>query len=283
MYDLIIRGAEICDGSGAPRARRRHRHRDGRIAAVGAVSGAARRELDADGLVAAPGLHRRAHPLRLPGLVGPGPDARRRGTASPSVVMGNCGFTHRALPARAPRAADGDAALRRGHADRGAARRHPLGVGDVPGVPRRRRTRATGDQRRGLRRPLARCATSSWATPPSSAPRLPTSWRACRTVVREAMRAGAIGFSTSESPTHFFGSGARCRAGSRRATRSSPSAAVLREFGRGIDRDRAAAPARRHRRQARRSGVLRRAGARRGPPGHLGAAARQPLRSRAAR
>ena len=70
--------------------------------------------------------------------------------------MGNCGFTIAPVPAGAPRAADGDAALRRRHADRGVASRHPLGVGDLPRVPRRRGAMAARGQRGGVHRPLGR-------------------------------------------------------------------------------------------------------------------------------
>jgi hypothetical protein len=53
-------------------------------------------------------------------------------------------------------------------------------------------------------------------------------------VVRDALRAGACGFSTSESPTHFFGDGtpAPSRVAPREEIRALAS--VLGEFGRGI-------------------------------------------------
>src|SRR5437588_10810620 len=55
-YDLIIKDAQICDGTGAPIYSGSLAVDDGRIAAVGKVSGAARREIDARGLVLAPGF-----------------------------------------------------------------------------------------------------------------------------------------------------------------------------------------------------------------------------------
>src|SRR5437667_5818144 len=90
-FDLLIRGGTLVDGTGAPARPGDVAIRDGRIAALGAVPGAARRVLDAEGAVVAPGfvdIHTHY-------------DAQvfwdRMLTISPwhgvtSVVMGNCGF-----------------------------------------------------------------------------------------------------------------------------------------------------------------------------------------------
>jgi N-acyl-D-aspartate/D-glutamate deacylase len=55
-YDLVIRGGTIVDGTGAPRVRGDVAVRGDRIAAVGDVPGRGRREIDARGLVVAPGF-----------------------------------------------------------------------------------------------------------------------------------------------------------------------------------------------------------------------------------
>jgi N-acyl-D-aspartate/D-glutamate deacylase len=58
-YDLLIRNAIVCDGTGAPACPGTLAVADGKIAALGAakdVAGSARREIDADGLVLAPGF-----------------------------------------------------------------------------------------------------------------------------------------------------------------------------------------------------------------------------------
>lgn len=55
-YDLLIRDARICDGTGAPVYSGAVAVENGRIAAVGEVSGSARREINAGGLVVAPGF-----------------------------------------------------------------------------------------------------------------------------------------------------------------------------------------------------------------------------------
>jgi N-acyl-D-aspartate/D-glutamate deacylase len=56
MYDLIIRGGTLVDGTGRPARGGDLAVEDGRIAAVGEVVGPARRSLAADGLVVAPGF-----------------------------------------------------------------------------------------------------------------------------------------------------------------------------------------------------------------------------------
>lgn len=55
VYDLIIRGGTIVDGTGAARFTGDVAVRDGLICAVGAVTGSATREIDATGLVVTPG------------------------------------------------------------------------------------------------------------------------------------------------------------------------------------------------------------------------------------
>jgi N-acyl-D-amino-acid deacylase len=93
MYDLIIRNGDVIDGSGMPRFRADVGIMDGRIAAIGKLRGErARQEIDADGHVVTPGIvdahtHMDAQVFWDP-----------IGTCScwhgiTSVVMGNCGFS----------------------------------------------------------------------------------------------------------------------------------------------------------------------------------------------
>ena len=56
MFDLVIRGGTVVDGTGAPPRRADVAIEGGRIVAVGRVDGAARRTLDADGLLVTPGF-----------------------------------------------------------------------------------------------------------------------------------------------------------------------------------------------------------------------------------
>jgi len=55
-YDLVIRGGQVIDGTGAPAVESDVAIKDGRIAAVGKISGAGREEIDARGQLVTPGF-----------------------------------------------------------------------------------------------------------------------------------------------------------------------------------------------------------------------------------
>ena len=91
-YDLVIKNGTVIDGSGLPRYRADVAVRHGRIVSIGRIREAAREVIDADGQVVTPGFvdghtHMDAQVFWDP-----------MGTCScwhgvTSVVMGNCGFT----------------------------------------------------------------------------------------------------------------------------------------------------------------------------------------------
>ena len=93
MYDLLVRRAQIHDGSGAPPVVADVGVEAGRIALVGSARGAlASTQIDGDGLALAPGfidLHSHAD-LTLPAFPD-APNSIQQGVTT--EVVGNCGFS----------------------------------------------------------------------------------------------------------------------------------------------------------------------------------------------
>src|SRR3954469_2797902 len=92
MFDLVIRDAEIFDGTGAPPMRGDLAVSGGRIAGIGPKLGAAKQTVQADGLALAPGIidghtHYDAQITWDP-FVDPSP-----ALGVTTAVLGNCGFT----------------------------------------------------------------------------------------------------------------------------------------------------------------------------------------------
>jgi N-acyl-D-amino-acid deacylase len=90
MHELVIRGGTVVDGTGAPAVTADVAVDEGRITEVGTVEGRGARELDADGLVVAPGwvdIH-----THYDGQVTWDPDVTPSSWHGvTTVVMGNCG------------------------------------------------------------------------------------------------------------------------------------------------------------------------------------------------
>jgi len=92
MLDLIVRGAMVADGTGAPIVTADVGVRDGRVVAVGRLAEPARETVDADGLVLAPGIvdvhtHYDAQ-ITWDATASPSP-----ALGVTTVVIGNCGFS----------------------------------------------------------------------------------------------------------------------------------------------------------------------------------------------
>jgi N-acyl-D-amino-acid deacylase len=199
-YDLVIKNGMVIDGSGLPRYRADVGVRHGRIAMIGRIRERAREVIDADGHVVAPGFvdghtHMDAQVFWDP-----------LGTSScwhgiTSVVMGNCGFT--LAPCQAAdkhmvvrnlqRAEDIPPAAMEAGID-WAWTTFPEFLDTLESLPKginysgyighsALRTYVMGD--RAFEQP----ATED-------------DLRAMERELRDALRAGAIGFTTSRSPAH---------------------------------------------------------------------------------
>jgi N-acyl-D-amino-acid deacylase len=232
-YDLKIVNADIADGSGGPLRRGDIGIRDGRLLAIGEAPGTARETIDATNRVAAPGFidihtHYDAQILW-----------DRMLTISPwhgvtTVVMGNCGFSvaptraaHRDMMVRTLESVEGMtvAALKAGLGDvwpfetfpeyldvierRGTAINVAAMIGHTA-----LRTYVMGEEATERQATTAEIATM-------------------RTLVLEAVNAGALGFATSQAVTHvgWQGKPVPSRAASFDEIRSLASA--LKEAGHG--------------------------------------------------
>jgi len=204
-HDLVIRGGTIVDGTGAPGATGDVAIDGGTLTQVGGKAGAGAREVDAGGLAVSPGFidphtHYDAQVCWDRALT---PSCWNGIT---SVVMGNCGFTLApCAPGRRERImrmlerVEGMslAALEHGitwdwetfpeYLDALARMRPALNVGALIGHSALRYFVLDDD------------ATERAATDDEIA--------RMRALVEDAMRAGALGFSTSQAPTHFGGDG----------------------------------------------------------------------------
>jgi N-acyl-D-aspartate/D-glutamate deacylase len=229
-FDVVIRGGTVLDGTGMPAFTADLAIRDGRIAGIGRVAGRGAREIDADGAWVTPGfvdVHTHYDvqldwdPLATPSCW--------HGVTS--AIAGNCGFT--LAPAR-PEDVDwlsgmlsrvegmSRAALREGLRFAGGSfgdywrrfdGRLGIHVGSYVGHSAVRRF-VMGD-----------AASERRATPEEIA--------AMQGLVREAMREGALGFSTSQIEVHVGEDGRGVPSNFAAPEEILALASVLAEFGRG--------------------------------------------------
>ncbi len=202
MLELLIRSSEIVDGTGAPRFRGDIGVQNGRIVAIGDLQQeSAHEEIDGSGLVACPGFidlhtHYDAQLFWDPALT---PSSLHGVT---SVVSGNCGFTVAPLPHDDPylmrllSRVEGIPieALERGvpwnwrstveYFD-AVDRRTSINIGFLVGHSAVRRSIMGTD------------ATERAATPDEIV--------RMANLVRQGLAAGALGFSSTRSQTHFDG------------------------------------------------------------------------------
>ena len=198
-FDLVVKNGMIVDGSGLPRYRGDIGVKDGKIAEIGRINGAATAEtLDAEGHVVTPGFvdghtHMDAQIFWDP----IGTSSCFQGVTS--VVMGNCGFT--LAPCRESEAdlVHPQSRARRGHQPRRHEGRHQVALGDLPRIPRRaRQSLPKGINYAGY---IGHCALRTYVMGERAFTDEATEDDLTTMVhhVREAIEAGAIGFSTTRS------------------------------------------------------------------------------------
>ena len=231
-FDLAIRGATIYDGSGRPGHTGDLAIQGDRLVEVGGKVGAARREIRADGLAVAPGFidshtHLDAQVLWDPFLT----SSCFHGVTS--VVLGNCGLT---LAPCKPE--DRDILLRTfvrvegmemsvlrtavewswtdvaGYLDAIARARTALNVGMLVG----------------------HCALRQYVMGENSVERAATAGEiaAMQSLLREALLAGALGFSTNQNPRHMRDDGKPLPSRLAAPEEISGLGQVLSELGRGV-------------------------------------------------
>jgi N-acyl-D-aspartate/D-glutamate deacylase len=199
-YDLVIKNAKIIDGSGLPAFSGDVAVQNGRIAEIGKIEDGAKRVINADGLVLSPGFidhhtHMDAHLLWDP-----------LATSSPfhgvtSVVTGNCGLS--LMPCKPE--------------DRPAL---VSSLSRVEAIPREVLETAVDwkwgsvgqyldnlDKNLGVNvaSHVGHCAIRQYVMGEESSEReaTPAEIEEMKEAVRDAMRAGAIGFTTNQNPRHM--------------------------------------------------------------------------------
>src|SRR5256714_3411148 len=198
--DVVLRGAQVVDGTGAPARRADVGIENGRIAAVGDVAANGAAEVDVDGLVLAPGFvdihtHYDAQVLWDRDLT---PSSWHGVT---TVVMGNCGFgiaptrpEHRSTIAHTLENVEGMSVEALEAGIPWTFESFPEYLDAVESAPTRLNTAAMIGHT-----PLRLYVLGDEAT---ERPAKDEEVDRMRAIVGEALAAGALGFATSKSPTH---------------------------------------------------------------------------------
>ena len=198
--DLLVRGAEVVDGSGAPRFRADVGVAGGRIAEIGRIRAPAKRVVDGDGLILAPGfIDGHTHMDAQVAWDPLGSCSCWHGVTS--VIMGNCGFAlapcrpgEREWIARCLEAVEDIPASAMMAGIDWSWESFPDYLATVEALPKAINYGAYLGHSALRMFVMGERALSEPATEDDLA--------AMRAAVAEALRAGAMGFSTSRATTH---------------------------------------------------------------------------------
>ena len=199
-YDLVIRNGVVVDGTGLPRRRADVAISNGKISEIGFVEGSGAREIDAGGRVVAPGIVD-PHTHYDPQLT-----FEPYGTSScyhgvTTVIAGNCGFSVAPL-----KPGDSDWLVQL------FARVEGMDASALRGIPfdgfeTFPEYLANLDGKLGINAAfyVGHCALRRYVMGDACQEREATDDELAqmRTIVRDAMEAGAAGVSSTQSPTHF--------------------------------------------------------------------------------
>ncbi len=230
MYDLVIRGGLVVDGSGMPGFTADVAVREGRIARIGRVDESGRREIDADGLVVAPGfIDVHTHydvqldwdPLASPACF--------HGVTT--VLTGNCGFT--VAPAKPDDVAWLAAMLSRveGMSKQALAEGFEFAGGSFDDFWSRLEGRL-GLNAGGY---VGHCAVRRWVMGDAASERAASADEIAemQVLVRQAMQEGALGLSTSQIDIHVGDDGREVPSNYASREEVIALASVLAEFDHG--------------------------------------------------
>ncbi len=229
MYELKITGGTVVDGSGAAPVTADVAISDGRIVEVGKVSGTARRTVDATGAIVTPGFVD-GHTHYDGQAVWDASLAPSSWNGVTSIMMGNCGV--------------GFAPLRPGQADRLVKLME--GVEEIPGTVLYEgldwKWETFGDYLDRLeRQPHAINVAAQIPHDPvrlyvmgdraaTQQPATEEDVEQMKSIVREALKAGAFGFSTGRSDTHRTSDGRDTPAAIAEARELTGIASVLKDL-----------------------------------------------------
>jgi N-acyl-D-aspartate/D-glutamate deacylase len=200
MFDLVLKGGRIYDGSGMPSYYADIGIRDGKIAEIGRLNGSGKKVLNADGLAVAPGFIDPHTHLDAQLLWDPlGTSSCFHGVTS--VVLGNCGLS------LAPAKPEDREAVIKSFVRVEAINRRVLEEGvEWKWV-------STAEYRKALGTRLAinaatligHIAVRHYVMGEDAVERraTPEEISKMKELVREGMEAGAVGFSTNQNPRHI--------------------------------------------------------------------------------